>query len=338
MKRAWLGTLVAASIWLSTGAASAQAPAAGPDGNVELAQEWASKAKSRFEAGDYQGAIDAMTEAQKHVRPPTFVRFLARAHEKLGKLMEAERLYRAAIEIQLAADAPPAMRAAQEEAKRDLESITARIPTLHLEVAGKLAGLKIIMDGSLLDSSLLGRPLPLDPGKHSLVVEASGHEKFVREVELSEGAKERVTAQLKPAAPALGARALGVRPELAAKNPEKGPGERPASSKAIGGYAALGVGGLGLIVGAITGGLAITKRDEARAQCGAHDFDAGRCRSDLIGALTDARSFAQIATPALIVAGVGAATGATLLVLDRKKAPGVGVAISPGLLSVRGAF
>ena len=38
----------------------AEALAAEPDGNTELAKQWANKAKDRLDSGDFQGALDAM--------------------------------------------------------------------------------------------------------------------------------------------------------------------------------------------------------------------------------------------------------------------------------------
>jgi hypothetical protein len=93
-----------------------------------------------------------------------------------------------------------------------------------------------------------------------------------------------------------------------------------------------------LVLGAVTGGLAIAKRDQAREECGATTFDAGRCPADRAGSLMDARLAAQIATPALIVAGTCVAAGVTVLILEEKKALNVGVAVSPGYLSVHGMF
>lgn len=343
MKRTWLRGIFAMSMCLCASPAMAQAPE--PDGDIALAKDWANKAKTKFEAGDYRGAIDAMTEAQKHARPPTFIGFLARAHERLGKLVEAERLYRSVVDLQIAPDAPQAWREAQAEARRERVAITARIPTLQLVVPGaEPASLKVTLDGAAIDLARIEQPMSLDPGKHTLIVESAGRERVARDIELPEGAREHLTVQLRVLAPVTGSAIPGTPSATASAVPQAmpphqgGPAERTPSTRAIAAYTALGVGGLALVAGAITGSLALVKRDQAREECGAEDFDSGRCLTARSGALMDARLAAQIATPALVLAGVGAVTGATLLILDRRRAPRAEVVVSPGFLSFRGAF
>ena len=107
MVHTWYRALGIASLLVMSFPAFAQAPgpAAEPDGDRALAIKWANKAQDRFDAGDYQGTIDALREAQKHARPPTFAVLLAEAHEKLGKLLEAEAIYQLILEMKLPATA-----------------------------------------------------------------------------------------------------------------------------------------------------------------------------------------------------------------------------------------
>lgn len=319
----------------------AQAPAPEPDGNKALAREWADKAIERFDAGDYQGAIDRIREAQKHARPPTFTRFEAQAHEKQGKLLEAQRLYRAVADLQLPKDAVPAWVNAQEGARKELKALTPRIPKLEIRVSGaEASALAVTLDGAPFDVAQLGRPVPQNPGAHTIVVRANDRPPVTKEVLLREGASERVEVRVPAPSPSLSAPPpSSAQPAPSGPQPPIEPGGGAASSvpPALK-WIAFGVGGAGLVAGGVTGGLAIAGRERAREECGPEDFDGGLCRADRAGALADARLAAQIATPALVVAGVGLAAGVTLVILERKKAPTVGVVVAPGFLTVRGAF
>lgn len=320
--------LIAVGLVSMAGPALADAPASEPDGDKALARQWADKAQARFDAGDYQGAHDAMEEAQKHMRPPTFSVFLARTDARLGRLLEAKALFTSVADLPVQPEEPPTWGAARKSAKEELTTLLPRIPQLYVTVSGaEAASSQVKLDGAPIHASRFETFFPVDPGKHTLSAEANGktvHE----ELDVLEGTRHYVTITLTAEAPVL-----------TTKQGE--PGVTPSSTGsplAKGGYVVLGVGGVGLVVGAVAGGLAIAGRDEARKSCGT-DFDAQqRCASDAAGPLRDARTMAQVSTGAFVVGGVAAAAGVTLLLLSRKKDASVGVAVTPGFVMVRGAF
>jgi hypothetical protein len=338
MRRGKARLLWTIGLLLLSGRAAAQG-APPPDGNKELAREWANKAKERFDAGDYQGAIDGIREASKHARPPTFTRLSAQAHEKLGKLVEAHRLYRSIVDTPLAKDAPDAWVNAQAAAKKELDALTPRIPTLEIAVSGAAASdLEVRLDGAPFDAAQLGRPVPQDPGAHTIVVRAPDRPPVTREVVLREGASERADIRL---AALKGTSSAGPGP--------RAPGHPSSFSvpPALP-FVAFGVGGAGLVAGAITGGLVLggTARLKAESCVPAEHRElvpgvgyVDKCTEGSRAGIESLRLLADISTASFVVAGVGVAAGVVLLLLPgKKKGPSVGVAVSPSSLSLRGEF
>ena len=75
-------------------------------------------------------------------------------------------------------------------------------------------------------------------------------------------------------------------------------------------FVAFGVGGAGLVVGGITGLLALGKSGDLKDKCGA---DKNACPADSQSDIDSYKSMGTISTIGFIVAGVGGATGLVLL-------------------------
>lgn len=317
-----------AGLCLWANAALAQAPApppAQPDGNKELAKIWANKAKSRYDAADYRGALEAIHEAEKHARPPTFTRLEAQATEKLGKLVEAQRLYQAVIDFKLTPGAPPAWVSAQESSRKDLAALAPRVPKIQIVVSGiELSTLTITLDGAPLDTSALGRPLPQDPGAHEVSVTAPGKQPMTKTAVLREGVTEQLLFEIEAAKP-------GGEPQGGRSAPFRLPPAVLTATK----FAALGLGGAGLLAGAISGGWVAGQADELNSVC---RLDLKKCHTRSQKGVESVGALADFATASLVVGGVGAAAGVLLLVLPGKTPAKVGVSVSPGFITVRGVF
>lgn len=301
--------LVLAAILLAARAAFAE-PSPPPTGDKDKAREWAEKASQRFDAGDYASAVEAIREAEKHYRAPTFAKLRADALEKLGRLVEARDAYRSIAEWDLPPSAAQVWIDAKNGAPARVAALDGRIPKLVVVVEGTPP---VTLDGASLPDRMRGVLMPLDPGKH-IVVAGEGAAAARREVVLKEGATERLTVSAPPQA---GAR-VGAAPLVAA----------------------FGVGVAGLLAGAIFGGLAAGKKGEVLTgvdDCGDACTAAEKVR--LEGVLSDAGVFANVSTAGFVVAGVGAAAGATLLVLSRRgDGAGPTVRITMGSISLSGSF
>jgi F0F1-type ATP synthase membrane subunit c/vacuolar-type H+-ATPase subunit K len=77
-------------------------------------------------------------------------------------------------------------------------------------------------------------------------------------------------------------------------------------------YAGFAVTGVGLIVGAVTGGMSLTDAKKAKMSC---DEETGACNELAREPLARSRTLAHVSTTGFVIAGVGAAVGVIGLVL-----------------------
>src|SRR6201999_4116569 len=89
--------------------------------------------------------------------------------------------------------------------------------------------------------------------------------------------------------------------------PSEPPPEAGGSGQKAAGIAVLGVGITGLVVGGVTGAIALSKHGSLSDAC-----PDGHCTADQAGAVSSYRTFANVSTVAVIAGGVVAATGLTL--------------------------
>ena len=97
------------------------------------------------------------------------------------------------------------------ECTKRMETVAAAMPTLVLgavdEMGSDLREVAVSLDGAPLVSNLDGRPVPVDPGPHTLRFEAAGRPTVTKDIVLREGEKDRrevVTLSLPPGKPPLG--------------------------------------------------------------------------------------------------------------------------------------
>lgn len=83
----------------------------------------------------------------------------------------------------------------QAEARRRAEQLEPMLSNLVIQIgpAGKATdGIVIRRDGEPLDIAVLNTPVPVDPGKHTIVAEAPGFKPFKTEVSIGKGGKRYV--------------------------------------------------------------------------------------------------------------------------------------------------
>lgn len=309
---------------LATGLSSAPAgaqtgPAASERARYE-ARTLADEGQALFDARDYAGAIARLREADARFPAPTIKLAMAEAHEKLGQLLEARALYAQIAAGELDRSAPSAFREAKEGAAAAVARLDRAIPRVAVEVVGTPPPvLSITLDGAAL--SVSGGPAQVNPGKHTLTIEMSGQAPETKPIELKERETRHIQIRWSASRPAPVV--------ITAPPPRAEPAGRSAAAPAI----AFGVGGAGLVTGAIAGGLALSKMEDFRRVCGPELA----CRPSLAAELDGAKIAGHVSTVGFAVAGAGAALGVLLLVVPaRSGAAKVGV--SPTGIVVTGSF
>jgi hypothetical protein len=316
--------LVAAVALLSSPVARAQSEA-----DIATAREIAKEAFSAYDAGDFPRAEQLFERASKLYQAPTLLLGLARARAKLGKYVEARENYLRIIRAKLPDDANDAFREAQETARREVQEVEPKIAWVTVSLDGAEASeITITIDDHAVPPEAIGARRPVDPGRHVVRANGDGFESFAASFEVGEGGAETIAVRVVRSSPD------SIDP------PPVVPPEHDESSAAGGsvlpivGWSLLGVGGAGLIVGAVTGGVAVSQHGELSDNC-----VGNRCEADQYGTLDSFETMSTVSTVGLVAGGVIAAVGLTLVLV----APSEGDAsatlrLGPGSLSFSTTF
>ena len=299
-----LSTLCTVScfVLLSTAATSAWA------GDV-TAETLYQEGRRAAQSHDWTLACKKFRESQEREPAPGTLLNLADCEENRGELSLAIAHFEAAAALFRDNRAAYAKQRAGALEKR-LAKVTMRLP------ASAPPGVTVELDGRALDASILGAPVPLDPGDHTWLVRAPGRTEGKTSVRILESETREVVLSVgDPAAasPALPAVAPQTEPHLSVVPPTVRPVTAEPAPKRngalkTGGFIGLGVGALGLGVGIVGTVMTATAKADADRNC-----DALGCFDEGLAAQSRGKTASALATGGMIVAGVGAVTGALLL-------------------------
>jgi hypothetical protein len=183
-----------------------------------------------------------------------------------------------------------------------------------VRVAKSVPGIEIKRDDVVLAASSIGSKLPVDPGKHVVVISAPGYDHVQLEVTIGVAGDSQTldVPELRPAA--------GAPPAGTETSPAPGPTAAPAPSatappdadrSASGGNNTLAwiIGGTGVVfagVGATFGVLALSAYDDAKKACPTYQ----NCSHEAVETRSRAETRANIANVGvgLGIVGIGVAT------------------------------
>jgi hypothetical protein len=335
------------------------------DGDKASARDLTIEGYSALESGNYAAAFDRFTRADALYHAPSVILGLARAQVGLGKLVSAQELYSRAAHETLPANASSASKKAVRDAQKELDALTPRIPSVIITVTGSDAP-RVTLDGAEIRAAALGVKRPVDPGKHVIAASAAGLATSEVTVNFAEGKSESVTLNLEPpvaAPPPVVAVAPVAQVAPVATHMTAAPAPLPpaaplatipsaplapeldhiavhSSPRKTLGFVVLGVGGAGLVLGGITGGLALSKHSEIEQACG-----DGHCRPAqepmLRSKVSAYETVGALSTIGFIAGGALAATGVVLIVTaPRAKTTQAAITavVGPGYLGAMGSF
>lgn len=142
---------------------------------------------------DWQGCEKALVAALPIVATPGIRFHLAHCREMQGKWVEALVEYKLIDEVIQSGTAAPDVEPLLKPAIARLES---RTPKLTLELASTPETLKLVLDGKPVSPRLLNTRLSLNPGHHSVELEAPGYLPVSRKVTLVEAEDRRLPLML----------------------------------------------------------------------------------------------------------------------------------------------
>lgn len=277
------------------------------DQDTATARALSMEAQKALEAEDFETAADRFGRAEELHHAPTLLLGLARAYVGLGKFVEAQESYNKVIRETLPASAPPAFRNAVDDAKREVVGLDKKIGWVTINVSGTDQP-TVTVDGLAVPIAALGVRRAANPGSHEVKASAEGFKPAQATFEISAGGEEDVTLTLEPDPDATGAVGTGS----GGGGPKGGevPPDDGASPMVVGGAVALGIGGVGLIVGAVTGGLAMGAHSDLEARC-----PAGSCSAVDQDTIDSFHTLGAISTVGFIAGGVLAAGGLVMILV-----------------------
>jgi hypothetical protein len=273
----------------------------------------------RRNAGDLRGALKAYIDADAIMGVPTTTIEVARTEAALGQLLEAREAIARLLRFPAKVNEPAVFGSARRAAEALATEIAKRLPTLQVSAnADPGQQPEVEVDGA---SVAVADARKVNPGRHTIVVRvgAAQHRETVTLV-------ERETKML------LVDMRTHAKPNTDTSAPAA-PQHHSAAAAAFlyGGY---GVGAAGLVLGAITGVLSISKTNDLKRRC-----PANACPPGSQGDIDTAQTLGNVSNVGFAVAGLGAAVGTVglLLVLGEKKQE-VRAYVGPASAGLAGSF
>jgi hypothetical protein len=318
---------------------------------IALARRLFAEARTAEDAKDWPAAASKLRDAIS-IKETSGLRFhLAYCEEQRGMLVEALVDYERADDLSV--DKDEELRS-QIPARRT--SLQKRIPTVTLVFARDPSSASLVVDGRPLASTSFGKPIPLNPGKHTFAVSSPGFATFTTALALNEGdaVVTNVVLTSEQGGETVSALSEGGKTTQAAGGTVGGASGSRVRTYVLGGEAAATIGALAV-------GIAFTLKGASEDERAATDRarlpgpdKMGACATpasspgppaicaDLSAAVDDARRDRFVATLGFIGAGVGAAAFAATFFLWPSRRPQA--AIHPWIgptargLSLEGSF
>jgi len=261
------------------------------------------------DAGDCKGAIEKLARAESLYHAPSILTRLGECQVNVGQIVLGTENLNRVVREQLSATAPKAFRDAQERAKTVLNASLPKIAHLTVRVEPADAKPQVTVAGTTIPPALIGIERPTDPGTHEVVVSAPGYLEQKTSVTLAEGGAQEIAIKLEkdPAAALAATPPTTDTPMVVPAGPATPPSDTSPKQGNTLAYVALGVGGAGMLVGGITGFLALGKKSDLK---GCVDT---KCPSSQQDTLDGAKSMATVSTVGFAVGFVGVGVGVVLL-------------------------
>jgi hypothetical protein len=320
------------------------------------AKQLANEGARHFKEGNFTKAYELFVQADARVHAPTFLIMAARSQERMGALIEARALYEKVAREELGPRASEKFKAAQEEAKRALEAIGPRIPTVQIDLKRAPSNVRVRIDGVEVPRERLSQPVEVNPGTRLIVAAGDGSDNRSVSVTLKEGSREKVelvfpedtsppSADLpfEPPAPSSEQRPAGSAPPPSPLAPWSAPllppngAPTPSAGSPVPMIIAFSIGGVGVLTGVVTGAIWMSKDSDIRSQC-----SGDRCPADLASDIESAKTMGRLAVAGFIVGAAGIGVGTYLVVSSpgptSTSSGATQVLLGPGSVGVRGSF
>jgi hypothetical protein len=314
------------------GAGSAAAPS--PE-DAKKATNLFMNASELFKAKKFSLALDQFKESYAAVPSPNSHLYIARCLAALGDTRAAW------LEFNKVVDEADARAATEEKyaptrdtARVERDELGSKLAFVTLNVSAG-ANVTVRVGSESIPREQWNKPLPFPPGSAEAVLEVDGKAADTKPLTLSAGDKRSVTLTPPPEEKAAPPEPTPAEPAM----PEPSSGSNRLRTAA---YGAGAVGVAGFVMFAVAGPISLGTYADLTNRC-----TKINCSPDLAGEISAGKTQQAVANVGLVIGALGAATGATLFVLSRRKKaepadaappPSARLLVSPGYVGVRGAF
>ncbi len=330
-----LGPAVGIALLLASSSAGATSPA-----DIATARELYKQGADAFDAGHAAVAVEKLKAAWALLETPVIGVELARAHEKLGHLIEAREAAIAVLRMPKAPDETALSTSARADADKLAVAIEKRVPHVTIHLNGATAeSTNVKLDGIPIPQAALIAPRQANPGTHELVADTTDGRHASATFTVGESEMKEVMLEI-PAAPSV----VAVKPPVPNVTPEP---TVPAAPVASTHHASLSplvwigitVGGAGFVVGAIAGGMAFGAKGSLTTNCTlSNGTGDGKtvCPASSASNLSFAQTSGIVSTVGFVGFGVGVAVFVTGLLLSGGREPAHRASIAPMLGPISG--
>ena len=192
------------------------------------------------------------------------------------------------------------------------------------------AGAVVKRDGMTVPVAAYGMAVAIDPGPHTIVVEAPNRSAKEQKVDVLPGKDQTITLAFGAITGGTATTAQPIAATTASPFPPRpeGPAKKP-----VVGYVVLGVGGAALVTGGVFGVLAVGKKGVVKDNCqGAVCNQQGKDAGDSLN------TFSTVSTIGVAVGVVGVGVGTFLLLRSPKKETAFTIAPSLAVTGARDGF
>jgi hypothetical protein len=268
---------------------------------------------------DYKRALDLFRESQALEPGRGKLLNMALCEQELGLFGSALKHFQ-----ELAPQLPP-----EDErvpiVKQHITELARRAPFVRVDLGGAASSrARVKVDGALVPDAALAAELPVDPGKHVVVASIDGGPEARYDVEVAEAQHKSVHVE-----------GLGHAPAVEAAPVPEASGDGP-STRRVAGFVVGGVGAAALVVGVITGAVALSDHASAVAGCPTH----ANCSLPVLDQASEGKALSAASTAMFVVGAAGVAAGAVLAftTLGEKSKSTVGLSVAPGGVRLIGSF
>jgi len=245
---------------------------------------------------------------------------LARCHQHLGRIVQAHRLFvDLAIQQLPPATTPRSFLVAQAEARQELTKLRSAVPGIQVHITSDLPAesLDVQIDEVSVSLDKLRYMFAVSPGMHAVNVKAPGRKSVHQPVSV----------------PGPGPHAVQV--DMLEQTQDY-------SAYTLPGIIIAAFGGAGLVVGGITGGLAMSEANRFEDECG-----GSHCPPELQDDVDKAKVLGTVSTTSFIIGGAAALVGIGMAIKgatqssgteSARQQPSFHLGVGPGSLLVYGTF